>query len=662
MKRTLCAAAVAIVVGAASQQAGAVTQEAKLTAGSLPALAQSGAAVAISGTTAVVGAPQEGGGVGAVYVFKKTLSVWGFEAKLVADEDPDLVDIQPGIPGDLFGTSVAIHGDEIAVGAPGHGGNNHGAVYTFTRDGSDWTQDPQILTGAGTAAGDRFGQSVSIESDTLAVGAPNEAVGTKLAQGSVYAYARPGGLWTIAANSGGAHIIERRGNARAGDHIGWSVSLSNGMILAGAPDDDQGNKVDKGTVRVYVRNGSVWSKSTVLNPGGGLAGDHVGFSVALTSSSAAVGAPGRSNNQGRAYSYTRSGNTLAGGNALPATGLVANDRFGASVAASGPFALIGAPQAVGSGNGKSYLFGADVFQTLLVGNDNASGDNSGSGNGFDSGRALIGAPGADATGTDSGAAYVFGVVQPTLTTVSDATDPSDAGVAYDVTVVVTCDPPSLACTPTGAVDIDDGDGASCQATLTPDVPNVGASGTCQLTSIAPGPHTVTASYSGTLLFGSSSNTTDHDVIGADVAVVKDDGTEGVVAGGTVTYTIVVSNPGDFAAAGVQVTDTIAANPGLSNASWTCTAQAGGTCPNPASGTGDLDQLVDLAVGGQVTFKFTADVAANLQVGTDFVDNTVDIVPPVGFNDLNDNNDHSTDTDDVVTDALFSDSFEGDPPP
>jgi hypothetical protein len=225
MKRILCAAAVALVLGAGSQPARAITQEAKLTDASLPALARSGAAVAISGTTAVVGAPQEGGGVGAVYVYIKTGATWGFQAKLVADEDSGLAGIQPGIPGDVFGTSVSIHGNEIAVGAPGRGG--HGAAYTFSRTGTTWTQDPQILTGAGSAAGDLFGQSVWIETTTLAVGAPKEAVGTKAEQGVVYAYVR--GRWPVTLDDRRefrrcAHHRATRQRAGAGPH--WLVGLA----------------------------------------------------------------------------------------------------------------------------------------------------------------------------------------------------------------------------------------------------------------------------------------------------------------------------------------------------------------------------------------------------------------------------------------------------
>jgi uncharacterized repeat protein (TIGR01451 family) len=285
------------------------------------------------------------------------------------------------------------------------------------------------------------------------------------------------------------------------------------------------------------------------------------------------------------------------------------------------------------------------------------------GNAFDSGRALIGAPGADATGTDSGAAYVFGVVQPTLISVSDSPDPSNAGDPYTVSVVVTCDPASLPCVPTGTVDVGDGDGATCQVTLTPDVPNLGASGSCQLTSIAPGPHTVSADYTGTLLFGTSSNTTSHDVIGADVAVTKSDNSENIVAGSVVTYSIVVSNPGDFPAVGVQVIDEVDGstdNLNLSNASWTCVAQAGGTCPIPPVEPATSTSWSIWRRADKSPSPSPPTVAANLLPG-DFVDNTVDIVPPVGFDDLNINNDTATDSDDVVDNLIFADGFE-DPAP
>ena len=82
-----------------------------------------------------------------------------------------------GAAGDLFGGSVSIDGDTMVIGAykDDDKGLNSGSAYVFTRDTtggitSGWTQVAK-LTAADGAAGDQFGGSVAINSDTMVIGA-----------------------------------------------------------------------------------------------------------------------------------------------------------------------------------------------------------------------------------------------------------------------------------------------------------------------------------------------------------------------------------------------------------------------------------------------------------------------------------------------------------
>jgi uncharacterized repeat protein (TIGR01451 family) len=601
----------------------------------------SGAAVAISNTTAVVGAPAEDSGAGAVYVFENDGGVWSLQQRITASD----AGAPAGATGS-FGAAVSVQGDTLAVGAPGHDAAR-GAVYVFTRSAAVWG-DEAIILGAVTDAGDQFGHSVSIDVTTLAIGAPFEQVGSKAEEGVTYAFVKVDGTWQLQQR-----IVELRGNARAGDHIGWSVALSGNTILSGAPDDDFGNRVNRGSIWVYVRNGSVWTRQVRLNPGG-QAGDRAGSAVALFSNVAVIGADGHRVGavigQGIAYTYTRTGTAWAKTADLLADDGAAGDHFGGSVAISGPLKLIGAADAA-TGTGKAYLYGTGgTFIGQLTTADNSAADLFGQSVAIDAGRALIGAPGEDEAGADAGAAYAFeGLVTSTSTEITNiAPEPSNAGDAYTVTVKVTPSPVEPR-----VVDVNDGDGAQCAPSITLDA---NGEGSCSLTSIAPGLHTITASFAGNDTYSASQGTAPHDVQGGDLAVTKDDGSDIVVAGQTKHYNIVVSNPGDFNATGVQVVDNLPAE--LLNPTWVCTPGVGGTCPEPAEGSGNIDQLVDIEAGGSVTFVVTATVVDPLLAL--FVENTVTINPGAN-SDENPNNDTATDTNDTALDFIFADGFEGDPP-
>ena len=132
--------------------------ETKLTAPDAELDDQFGRAVAVQGNVAVVGAPNDqaaGYGTGAAYVFEKTTSGWQLQQKLTALD---------GSSYSFFGTSVAVDGDRIVVGAYGdqNAGIYAGAAYVFVRAGSQWTAE-QKLTGSENSVADSFGISVAIQ-------------------------------------------------------------------------------------------------------------------------------------------------------------------------------------------------------------------------------------------------------------------------------------------------------------------------------------------------------------------------------------------------------------------------------------------------------------------------------------------------------------------
>ena len=122
------------------------------------------------------------------------------------------------------------------------------------------------------------------------------------------------------------------------------------------------------------------------------------------------------------------------------------------------------------------------------------------------------------------------------------------------------------------------------------------------------------------------------VSSADLGLTKT-GPGTFVPGRPITYTIVVTNNGPAAVAGATVTDTFPE--GLSNAQWTATwSQAS----EPGqSGSGNINELVDLAIGETVTFTITADTDSTIQYLAQ-VKNTATVTSPVTTPDPNPSND------------------------
>jgi hypothetical protein len=137
-------------------------QQADLSAADGTANDQFGSSVAVSGSTVVVGAADKNSTTGAAYVFVRSGSTWAQQAKLTASD---------GAIDDYFGWSVAISGSTVIVGAP-YNTSQIGAAYVFTRSGSTWAQQAELNAFDG-AVGDEFGYSVVISGPTVAVGAPS---------------------------------------------------------------------------------------------------------------------------------------------------------------------------------------------------------------------------------------------------------------------------------------------------------------------------------------------------------------------------------------------------------------------------------------------------------------------------------------------------------
>ena len=156
------------------------SQQAELTAADGAANDNFGGSVAISGSTAVVGAPANGAGTGAAYVYVAL----GHHLVPAGRAGP-----RRRHPRGLLrrlGGHLRVH-----RGGRRRATNSGRAAYVFTRSGTTWSQQAK-LTAAGAAAGDDFGSSVAIAGSTAVVGAEGSNSGT----GAAYVFTRSGSTWS----------------------------------------------------------------------------------------------------------------------------------------------------------------------------------------------------------------------------------------------------------------------------------------------------------------------------------------------------------------------------------------------------------------------------------------------------------------------------------
>jgi len=139
---------------------------------------------------------------------------------------------------------------------------------------------------------------------------------------------------------------------------------------------------------------------------------------------------------------------------------------------------------------------------------------------------------------------------------------------------------------------------------------------------------------------SNNTATDTDTINliADLAITKSDGVTSVDPGGTTTYTIVVSNSGPSNVTGATVTDILP--PAISSDTFTAVG-SGGASGFTASGSGNINDTVNLPVSGTITYTLHANIASS---ATGTLVNTATVTAPVGVTDPNPGNNTATDTD------------------
>ncbi len=283
-----------------------------------------GASVAISGDVVVIGAALEDSNAtgvngdendnsadntGATYVFVRDGTQWSQQAYLKASNSGS---------GDLFGTSVAVDGNKIVVGAFGEDSNttgvngdendnsavDSGAVYVFTRNGTQWNQQA-FLKASNSDNLDQFGSSVGISGDTVIVGAPLEdsnAIGVNGNQND-NSVARAGAayVFTVKGTDWSQQAYLKASNNEAGDEFAATTSFTGDTLVVGAyPEDSNARGINgdqhdnsapsAGAAYVFTRSGTAWSQHSYLKASNADAVDGFGHSLAISNDNLVVGA------------------------------------------------------------------------------------------------------------------------------------------------------------------------------------------------------------------------------------------------------------------------------------------------------------------------------------------------------------------------------------
>ena len=270
------------------------TPEAKLIGSENSAFDSFGFSVAIKGDRIVCGAFGNSDlnqtEVGSAYVFRRTNGLWLQQQELTANDGASLA---------RFGLSVTMNEDTVAVGADGDSelGFFSGAVYVFTFDGANWIQR-QKLHAQDATAGTSFGYHLAMDGDTVVIGAPLDQVGTHTL-GAAYVFTRRSQGW----------LQDRKLVAKDSDTFdgyGWRVAINGDTIAVGSMNDHDA-ALSGGAAYVYKRNGqSGWSLHEKLFASDAARDDAFGSAVAVSNNTVLVGAIGRSDVAflaGAAYIY-----------------------------------------------------------------------------------------------------------------------------------------------------------------------------------------------------------------------------------------------------------------------------------------------------------------------------------------------------------------------
>ena len=230
-----------------------------------------------------------------------------------------------------------------------------GAAYIAVFDKGNWREQVKLVA-ADLAAENWFGFSVSISEGTAIIGAPLHSLGDVKWTGAAYIFERQGKKeWKEKAKLVAEDAVEKA-------EFGHSVAISGDTAIVGAYLDPHDGKNKAGSAYIFVSERGEWEQQAKLTPDDADDGKNFGKSVAIHKHTAIVGAHldnHSGSKAGSAYIFVRDGNNWTQQAKLTASDAAARDEFGISVGISGSTAIVGSPfdDDAGGKSGSAYIFG-----------------------------------------------------------------------------------------------------------------------------------------------------------------------------------------------------------------------------------------------------------------------------------------------------------------
>jgi uncharacterized repeat protein (TIGR01451 family) len=268
--------------------------------------------------------------------------------------------------------------------------------------------------------GDRFGATIAVGTDVIAVGAYlSDLGGTD--SGAVYLYGRQQGGWTLQS------VIK----GHPGDQLGFDLALdsTDTKLLVGAPFARGNGGVRCGAFRQVTLDGAhVTSEPESGPPDVCEEGAEFGSAVAVEGKILAVGARGASRRMGRVYATFINGGTL---NRLEAPEIREGDELGTSLATDGKRLVAGAPftDRNGTDSGSVYVFNRSGQVEIRRPNHGEALAAFGYSVAILDELLVVGAPLEDRGGNDSGAVHRFDDSRGTETVISGEKAGDQLGVS-----------------------------------------------------------------------------------------------------------------------------------------------------------------------------------------------------------------------------------------